>query len=443
MKSIAFPNLLSPLASQVMWVERQIAAFEKQSPAAQSEARNRQLTAIVRHAKAHSPYWRDKYAPFNTAVGFEALPVLSRSELQAHATALRCPPATLPHMTKLFTARSSGSTGKPVEVVKGNPLYHVFYQAQAIRQTKWHGLDMTRDVLAIRDSPDEVKNHAWGSIPAEFQQTGRALVKNMVEHSPETIWEWLREQTAPYIVTTAAMILRLAQLALADKQHSPRFDVIMTFGEAVRPEHRKAARDAFGARILDRYSSEEVGWMAFQCPRHDHYHALTPTTHVEIVDDDNRPVAPGEEGRVLVTSMHSYAMPLIRYDIGDRAIAGHDCDCGIRLPVIKEILGRERSLVVLPDGTSRLARLTGEYWTAIAPVIEYRVVQYTDGEIEAFVVAARTLTAGEIGAMENMLRDKLHAALKVRITPVERINWESRWKRVDVARVNRLRGETV
>jgi phenylacetate-CoA ligase len=111
------------------------------------------------------------------------------------------------------------------------------------------------------------------------------------------------------------------------------------------------------------------------------------------------------------------------------------------LPVIKEILGRERSLVVLPDGTSRLARLTGEYWSAIAPVTEYRVVQYSDGELEAFVVPARPLAASEISAMENMLREKLHAALKVRVTPVDRIEWESRWKRVDVARVNRLRGE--
>jgi phenylacetate-CoA ligase len=441
MKTIAFPRLLSPMGSQVMWVERQIAAFEKQSPADQAEARNRQLTALVRHAKTHSPYWREKLAPFTKTVGFEALPTLSRLDLQTHGNALRCPQETLPSMTKLFVARSSGSTGKPVAVVKGNPLYNIFYQAQALRQNAWHGLDTGQDVLAIRDTPDGVKNGAWGNIPAELQKTGRAFIKNMVEHSPEVIWEWLREQTAPYIVTTAAMVLRLARIALTDPRPRPRFQVIMTFGEAVRPEHRQAARDAFGARILDRYSSEEVGWMAFQCPRHDHYHALTPTTHLEIVDDNNQPVAPGQEGRVLVTSMHSYAMPIIRYDIGDRAIAGDGCDCGIRLPVIKEILGRERSLVVLPDGTSRLARLTGEYWSAIAPVTEYRVVQYSDGELEAFVVPARPLAASEISAMENMLREKLHAALKVRVTPVDRIEWESRWKRVDVARVNRLRGE--
>jgi phenylacetate-CoA ligase len=442
MKAIAFPNVLSPVAAQVMWVERQIAAFEKLPPAAQAEARNRQLTVLVRHAKAHSPYWRDKLAAFTTSVRFEDLPILSRQDLQIHGAALRCPQETpLPNITKLIVARSSGSTGAPVEVTKGNPLYQIFYSAQAIRQNAWHGLDVTRDVLAIRDSPDGINNGAWGSVPGEIGPTGRAFVKNMVEHSPEAIWEWMREQTAPYVVTTAAMVLRLAQIALADKQHSRRFEAFMTFGEAVRPEHRQAARDAFGARIIDRYSSEEVGWMAFQCPRHDHYHALTATTHLEIVDDDNRPVAPGQEGRVLVTSMHSYAMPIIRYDIGDRAIAGGSCDCGIKLPVIREILGRERSLILLPDGTSRLARLTGEYWRTIAPVTEYRVVQYADGEVEAFVVAQRPLAAEEIRAMEAMLRETLHAALKVRVTPVEHIRWDSRWKRIDVTRVNRLRGE--
>jgi phenylacetate-CoA ligase len=123
---------------------------------------------------------------------------------------------------------------------------------------------------------------------------------------------------------------------------------------------------------------------------------------VEIVDDDNRAVAPGQEGRVLVTSMHSHAMPIIRYDIGDRAIAGARCDCGISLPVITQILGRQRSLIELPDGTSRLARLTGEHWRAIAPV---------------------------------------HADLNVTVTQVEQIDWESRWKRIDVARVDRLRSD--
>jgi phenylacetate-CoA ligase len=109
--------------------------------------------------------------------------------------------------------------------------------------------------------------------------------------------------------------------------------------------------------------------------------------------------------------------------------------------VITQILGRQRSLIELPDGTSRLARLTGEHWRAIAPVSEYRVVQYRDGELEAFVVAACPLTPAHTLAMQLMLKQQLHTDLRVTVTQVERIEWESRWKRIDVARVDRLRSD--
>lgn len=442
MRTIAFPNVISPHSAQTIWLQGQLAAFERFEPAAQAHARDHQLAALISHAKRYAPYWRDVLAPFNGSFKFDELPLLSRATLQAHGKAMRCEEGTpLPYSTKTFVSRTSGSTGTPVEVAKCAPLYDMFYQAQALRSNAWYGVDTKRDVIAIRDAKGGIKESAWGSVIREVGRTGRAAVCNMVEHSPEEIWEWLQAHTSPYLVTTGAMVLQLARIALADKLRSCRFDLIMTFGEAIRPEHRQAAKEAFGARIVDRYSSEEVGWMAFQCPKHDHYHALTATTHVEIVDDDNRPVAPGEEGRVLVTSMHSYAMPIIRYAIGDRAIAGGECDCGLRLPVIKEILGRERSFVELPDGTSRLARLTGECWRSIAPVTEYRVVQYRDSEVEAFVTAERPLSPQDVEAMENMLRDKLHASLKVRVTPVESIAWGSRWKRIDVVRVDHLRGE--
>ena len=76
-----------------------------------------------------------------------------------------------------------------------------------------------------------------------------------------------------------------------------------------------------------------------------------------------------------------------------------------------------RSFIRLPNGTTRLARLTGEYWRSLAPVREYRLVQYADGEIEAFVTTERSLLA--------------------------RIEWQARWKRLDVLRVDRFRGDAL
>jgi phenylacetate-coenzyme A ligase PaaK-like adenylate-forming protein len=64
---------------------------------------------------------------------------------------------------------------------------------------------------------------------------------------------------------------------------------------------------------------------------------------LEIVDDAGRACAPGRAGRVVVTSLHNFATPLIRYELGDLAEFGAPCACGRSLPVISRVLGRSRS----------------------------------------------------------------------------------------------------
>ena len=102
-----------------------------------------------------------------------------------------------------------------------------------------------------------------------------------------------------------------------------------------------------------------------------------------------------------------------------------------------------RSFIRLPNGTTRLARLTGEYWRSLAPVRKYRLLQYADGEIQAFVTTEHSLLATELHALENRLLIRLHPDIKVRITPLARIEWEARWKRLDVLRLDRLRGDAL
>jgi hypothetical protein len=67
------------------------------------------------------------------------------------------------------------------------------------------------------------------------------------------------------------------------------------------------------------------------------------------------------------------------------------------------------------------------------------VVQYPDSGIEAFVRAERVLSMDELAGMEAMLHRTLHPGLSVRVTQVERIPWESRWKRIDIVRTDRPR----
>src|SRR5262249_31531322 len=112
----------------------------------------------------------------------------------------------------------------------------------------------------------------------------------------------------------------------------------------------------------------------------------------------------GEIGDVVATVLHNFAMPLIRYSIGDRAEVGPRCACGRGLPVISRILGRSRDLVTLPSGERRYALLSFDrVLNEIPAVIQGQVVQKTRGHLEVRLVARRPLSPDE----EAKIRERL------------------------------------
>ena len=125
----------------------------------------------------------------------------------------------------------------------------------------------------------------------------------------------------------------------------PGLREVRTLGEASTPDLRALCREAWGVPLVDVYSAEEVGYIALQCPEHEHYHVQAESVLVEILDERGAPAPPGETGRVVVTDLHNFAMPLVRYEIGDYAEVGEPCACGRGLPVLRRIVGRVRNML--------------------------------------------------------------------------------------------------
>ena len=427
-----YPFVPDPGAAQCALLAAEFDRFCRLPMANQNDVVGRQLFDLLQIAVKHSRYWQDRIGSLASGRALTDLPVMTRHELQQFSQEMRTEPAVEggTGLSDPLLTRTSGSTGVPVEVLRHRALYPLMFHAVTLLEARWHGIDPLKTMAVIKDAPDGTQPH-WGLPFSGLGPTGKLLVKNLVEHDDQTLWTWLNDQTADYLLTTPSLLQRFSDLAF-DGASAQRFEKILTFGEVVSESLRAACVEKFGARLVDRYTSEEIGWIALQCPRHDHYHVLSPTCLVELVDEHNQLVPPGVPGRVLVTSLHSYAQPLIRYDIGDVAEAGGPCDCGLNLPVLKRIHGRQRSFLKLPDGSQMLARLTGEYWRQIAPVEAFRLVQQDDGMVEAMVEAARLLLPHELSALEKMLKDRLSDKLVFRVKQVSKIAWNHRWKRIDV-----------
>jgi phenylacetate-CoA ligase len=218
--------------------------------------------------------------------------------------------------------------------------------------------------------------------------------------------ELLEARSPHYLAIYPSNVRTLCRYARRRPVRLPDLRAVLTFGEPVPEDVRAACRETWGVPVHDIYCCEELGYIAAQCPRYEHYHVPSETVLVEILDEQGRPCAPGQLGRVVLTSLHSFAMPLIRYAIGDYAEVGGPCPCGRGLPVLQRIPGRQRSRVVLPDGRRTWPDVSA-LWAALPDVEQIQLIQRSQDHVEVLYAREQPLSPAE----EHAGGQRIHQAL--------------------------------
>ncbi len=126
---------------------------------------------------------------------------------------------------------------------------------------------------------------------------------------------------------------------------------------------RETIESVFGCKVFNRYSSRELADIAGECSAHRGWHVFPRGCYVEIVDDAGHRLPAGTEGNIAITSLSNFAMPLVRYQLGDRGSlsATSNCSCGRQGQLLETISGRNTDAFMLKDGTY----VDGEYFTHI------------------------------------------------------------------------------
>jgi len=182
---------------------------------------------------------------------------------------------------------------------------------------------------------------------------------------------------------------------------------VSTLGEIVTDELRSKVKNIWGVPLIDIYSCNEAGYMALQCPENEHYHIQSENVILEVLNENNEHCQVGEVGRVVITTLHNFATPLIRYEIGDYAEVGEPCSCGRGLPVLKRIVGRVRNLITYPDGTKKRPVVGSDSFEDICIVKQFQFVQKTVNDIEVKLVVENPLTEMEEDKLEKLILKSL------------------------------------
>ncbi len=360
----------------------------------QRARQSRALVAQLRHASSQVAFYRSSWrqagvdlASLKSMEDLSRLPIVRRRQIQEQPEAFL---AEGGDRRRWRRSKTSGSTGQPL-VTWFDPA--CWRQAKYVLKTRrllacgWRPGQRIAIIEAL--APDALTRHARNQrLPGERWLRGRRYLS--VFEPPERHIPSLIAWAPRYLYGLPSYFAALAPLWDASLRQRIPLRAVMTSGEWLSPGMRERLERVFDVPVLDVYGSTEFKELAWQCLEGRGYHVNMDSVIVETVDEAGRPVAPGETGEVVVTSLTNRAMPLIRYATGDRArrLTG-SCPCGRGLERLERVEGRCADYLHLPDrGVVSPYELT----TAIEAhpeLLQYKVIQVAFDALRIEVVLRR------------------------------------------------------
>jgi len=316
---------------------------------------NKRLQQLLVHAYENVPYYHKifktvglKPTDIKNVNDLKKLPILTKDIIRKNL------PDLIPtnyQKNRLIPTATGGSTGEPMKFyVDVN--WQAWNMAAAYRQWSWAGYNLGDKLIYLWSSPHDI------SFQAElknkfFNIFHRTLYLDAVQLNEKIMDDYIkiiRDYKPKIINSYASAIYILAQYM--DKKGIKDIEpkAILTSCEMLFPYQRKIIERTFGCNVYDYYSGRDTTFQAGECTEHTGYHMAIENAVVELLKN-NEPVSCGEIGKIVITDLGNYAMPFIRYEIGDLGqLSDEKCPCGRNLPLLKEISGRVRDIVITTKG---------------------------------------------------------------------------------------------
>jgi phenylacetate-CoA ligase len=413
-------------------------ASEHADPAVLRARQDARVRVLVRHAYETVPYYhrvmRDAGLlpkDIQGVADLPNLPVLRRDDVR-RAGDDRV--SRLARPRDLHPKATSGTTGTPLRVYLDRrvaalgraSLWHAF---------EWAGVSPAARTLAVIRSPTPEGRSAmtpWNRLCG----TEVVRIDALQKQQPEPIMAQLDDLRPEVIRGYPSLLHLLAQLVVrAGRRPAHRPACVLYQSEQMSGDTRQLLTAAFGAPIFSRYGAIEFSAGVAQTCEHGGWHVCTEASVVEVVSGavGERRGTPAVAGRLIVTDLHNFAAPVIRYDTNDLGTAAAPdaaCACGRTLPLLGEIEGRAAEIIVTRSGARMAGFLVNRplwpYWEALH---EYQLRQSVPGELDLLIVPGPRYNTDTAPSVTRVLERHFNNDVTVRVRVVDHIAPEPSGKR--------------
>jgi hypothetical protein len=309
--------------------------------------------------------------------------------------------------------------------------------ARSAAQYLMEGRDLTLNRTRFKSAPHRnesgfsvKKTDSWLDPLSSFFKVGNNKEISHLRPNRDLLFKELAKDPIGYLVAQP----RLVEALFYDRDVSFLSENGTKMFIPISEEAEKGLRDKFAAAgipVRATYSSEETGYIGAECKDcPGTYHVTESNVIIEIDSSDSVVVGGNRLGRVLVTHLHSYATPFMRYDIGDIATLSPGCRCGHDGPVLSNIYGRKKRLLKRTDGSVAPFLIKAENMLKIVKCDEYRIRQTTLDTIEVQIGGIDQLSADQITSLKSLFKEHVGDEFQVRINAVQNIDWGNDTKRL-------------
>ncbi|MBU0507622.1 hypothetical protein KKH27_02115 [bacterium] len=384
------------------------------------------LRTLLIHAAKQVPYYRDLFrecgfdpSALRCVEDLSVVPLLTKDIIRREASRLVADNARRfqprPH-------RSAGTTGQPI-VIQMDRRRHSVAWADMYRWWSaggWRLGDRQFVVAGAALHPRQIsgfKARLYSKLNHFVEYTSFGLSCDLLDR----ILDRLEKERQPiFLRGYASSIFELARRA-TDRNWQGSVKAIFTTAETLFPEQRRLIERALNGPVFDQWGCRDGGISAFECDHHRGLHLAVENTVVEICRN-GAPLPPGESGDVVATDLFSFAMPIIRYEVGDVATTATElCPCGRGLPLIASVQGRVSGFLI----GSRGRRIHGEFFSHVfweaSWVKHFQVVQDALDEIVVRIVLNRSPESVEVEAACRIMQEHAGPDCRIRLDFVDEI----------------------